>query len=337
VEPLTSRPLHASKSKAAVRDALERFQLTSKRLVVAVSGGADSVALLTMLCELREPLKLDVFAAHFDHGLRDDSWADADWVRWLCTHRIVPVQIGRPQTAPPSSHIEAWSRRERYAFLTAAATQVGASHVVVAHTADDQAETVLHHILRGTGIAGLAGMPASRPLSETVRLIRPCLKIARGDLRTFLKERDQPHLEDPSNTDWRFTRNAIRHGVLPNIAELTGRFPTSSLLKLAEQARGAVDVMRRQARRSLKRAVLEQTPTQVRLSSKAFAGVPRIVVQEAAVLLWKRMNWPRREMTQRHWQRAAELMVGERVTELQWPRGINGQRRGELVLLERGC
>lgn len=318
-----------------VQTALERREVQNQRIVVGVSGGADSVALLRILCELREPARLTIAVAHFDHGLRADSADDSGWVQQLCGELHFECFLGAPMSPGPATHVEAWARKERYDFLTAVARNAEARWVATAHTSDDQAETVLHHIIRGTGLAGLAGMPVVRRLADDVRLIRPCLAISRASLRSYLLNCEQEFREDPTNSDLRFTRNRIRNEVLPFISERMGRNPSSALLKLAEQARGAAGLLRQHARRILRTALLEQDDHQVRLSSKAFTNASRIVVQEAAVQLWKRMDWPRREMTQRHWQRAAELIVGEPVTELQWPGGITGSRRGELVAFER--
>lgn len=145
-----------------VRRFLEARRIIGQPVVVAVSGGADSVALLRLLLELREPLGLQLTVGHFDHALRPDSVRDAEWVAALADRLNIPCVIARAGEEPPGTGIEAWARRQRYTWLRGLAQSKQANWVAVAHTADDQAETVLHHILRGTGIAGLAGMPATR-------------------------------------------------------------------------------------------------------------------------------------------------------------------------------
>lgn len=313
---------------------LEKRAILRQPVVVAVSGGADSVALLRILCELKQPLLLEVSGAHFDHGLRPDSSADAAWVQELCAKLGIRCRIGSPESPGPAKHIEAWARRQRYAFLKNAALEAGARWVAVGHTADDQAETVLHHVIRGTGLAGLAGMPQVRSLAGDVRLIRPCLDVSRAQLRESLREREQPFRDDPSNQDGRFTRSAIRNELLPFIHQRFGRDPVRGLLKLAEQAQLATAVVRRQAHKVLRSAVLETTASRVRLSGRAFEGLADIVLQESAVVLWRRLGWSRGDMTQQSWKCVARLLRGD-LKAGQWPGGVRGIRRGELVVLER--
>ncbi len=317
-----------------VRTTLEANGIRNQLLGVAVSGGADSVALLHLLERLRSSLGIELFVAHFDHRLRPESAADADWVSHQCAQLSLPCVVGQPGTAAPESHVEAWARRERYAFLVRIAEERQCRWISVAHTADDQAETVLHHIFRGTGLAGLAGMPGERRLSETVRLIRPCLGVRRVMLRSFLDSIGAGFREDPSNQDLRFQRNSIRHAVLPVIEREFGRDPVGALVRLADQARESSEVLRHRAARILKSAELESTSNRVHLAAAAFQNIPGVLVQEAAVLLWTRQNWPRREMTQASWRRAAALFQGETQSD-QWSGGIRGQRRGKLIVLER--
>jgi len=317
-----------------VRRALESHAIRDQPIVVAVSGGADSVALLRILSELRDPLALKLIVAHFDHRLRPDSADDGRWVEALATGLQAECVLGAAQSAGPSRGVEAWARRERYAFLQNCASRSRANWVAVAHSADDQAETVLHHLIRGTGLQGLAGMPAVRALAPAVRLIRPGLEVSRAALRHYLADLGQSFREDPTNADGRYTRNAIRNDLLPFLRDRFGRDPSSALIKLSIQAREAADVLQRLGRRALKKALLEKTPTRVHLASKAFHRIPDAVLQEAAVILWRRQKWPRREMSQSAWKRAARLMRGVTRAD-QWPGGIRGVKRGDLVVLER--
>ncbi|WP_197453333.1 tRNA lysidine(34) synthetase TilS [Caulifigura coniformis] len=317
-----------------MRHALETHAVRDQPIVIAVSGGADSVALLRILSELQDPLALRPIVAHFDHRLRDDSAEDGRWVNSLASGLGAECILGVAQTTAPSTGVEAWARRERYAFLQTCASRKNVRWIAVAHSADDQAETVLHHLIRGTGLRGLAGMPTVRTLSSTARLIRPGLGVSRAAFREYLLGLGQSFREDPSNTDGRYTRNAIRNEAIPFLRDRFGRDPSRSLVKLSVQAHEAASVLQRLARRALKRAVLEQTPDRVHIASQAFYGVPDAVVQEAGVLLWRRQKWPRREMSQGAWKRAARFLRGTTQAE-QWPGGVRGVKRGGLVVLER--
>lgn len=175
-------------------------------IVCAVSGGADSVALLFGLYLLKEKLGVTLSAAHFNHHLRgDESDGDEDFVRDFCAGYRIPLEVGGARVQPGPKGLEAAAREARYAFLRALPGKIA-----TAHTADDNAETVLMHLLRGTGLKGLGGI---RPVSGNV--IRPMLAITRQEVEAFLAEYSLPHREDSSNAADAFLRNRIRHGVLP--------------------------------------------------------------------------------------------------------------------------
>jgi tRNA(Ile)-lysidine synthase len=175
------------------------------RVLVALSGGLDSVCLLHLL--RFGGAAPELHAAHYDHAMRPDSAADAAWVRGLCTAWRVPFSSAR---ADPPPRGEAAARTLRYAFLHETAARCGADAIVTAHHADDQAETVLFRLARGTGLRGLAGIPARRGL-----LVRPLLPFTRADLQAYAQRVGLRWREDRSNLDVRFARNRIRHVVMP--------------------------------------------------------------------------------------------------------------------------
>jgi hypoxanthine phosphoribosyltransferase len=179
--------------------------------LIALSGGRDSVALLHLL---RFPLgRSGLVAAHFDHAMRPDSAADADWVAGLCRAWDVPL-VRERAPFPPRSEAEA--RTLRYAFLHAAAGRVGASRIVTAHHADDQAETLLFRLLRGTGPRGLMGIPERRG-----DIVRPLLPFGRDEIDEYAKRHAVPCRDDPTNTDPKYARNRIRHRLLPALEALS--------------------------------------------------------------------------------------------------------------------
>ena len=154
-------------------------------VLVAVSGGADSVALLTALVRLQKPVESVLIVGHYNHRWRgEESDEDARFVRELAKQYGIGFELDcAPQTREKSTANEASAREARYRFLQQTAERRGARYLATAHTADDQAETVLHRVLRGTGIAGLAGIPRTRVLSPAVTLIRPLLAYRRAERR----------------------------------------------------------------------------------------------------------------------------------------------------------
>ena len=194
---------------------LERFLREQKMVcagetvVCAVSGGADSVALLFALYLLKEKLGIQLEAAHFNHHLRgEESDRDEAFVVRLCDRYDIPLHLGGGEIIPGKKGLEAAARDARYAFLRGIPGKIA-----TAHTADDNAETVLMHLIRGTGLKGLGGIA---PIHGKV--IRPMLKITRQDVEAFLEEWCLTHIEDSSNETDAFLRNRIRHHVMPLLA-----------------------------------------------------------------------------------------------------------------------
>lgn len=193
-----------NKLSAALRDfGLERGGET---VICAVSGGADSMALLWGMWLLREKFHLRVEAAHFNHHLRgDESRRDEEFVREFCRFHDIPLHLGGAEVKPGAKGLEAAAREARYAYL------MGLDGLVAtAHTADDNAETVLMHLIRGTGLRGLGGIAPRRG-----RLIRPMLDITRQEVEAFLRDNWIAHVEDSSNAGDAFLRNRIRQRIMP--------------------------------------------------------------------------------------------------------------------------
>ncbi len=221
--------------------AVDSFGAAGHRVVVAVSGGPDSTSLLVALHELRRKGLADIAAAHVNHALRGaESDDDEQFVRELCGNLRVPLVCRRLpvplDAADRQEGIEAAARRLRRGFFGEAAIELNARFVATAHTADDQAETVLHRIIRGTGLAGLTGIPPRREFIPGVSLIRPLLGIRRAEVLEFLAATGQPAREDRSNRDLRFTRNRVRHELLPYLAEHFNPQAAESLVRLACQS-----------------------------------------------------------------------------------------------------
>ncbi len=177
-----------------------------EKIVCALSGGADSTALLFALYLLREKFQFDLAAAHFNHQLRgQESDRDEQFVRRLCDRYDIPLFVGTGEVKAGSKGLEAAAREARYAFF---ATLPG--KIATAHTANDNAETLLLHLVRGTGLKGLGGIA---PING--KIIRPMLSVTRTDVQKFLKEYCLTCVQDSSNDTDLFLRNRLRHHVMP--------------------------------------------------------------------------------------------------------------------------
>ena len=191
---------------------IRRYGLISPgdRVICAVSGGTDSVALLVALYLLRENLGITLEAAHFNHRLRgEESDGDEAFVKALCDRYEIPLHLGSGQIVPGKKGLEAAAREARYAFLRGLPGKIA-----TAHTADDNAETVLLHLVRGTGLKGLGGIA---PVNG--RVIRPMLTVTRREVELFSAEYALPHREDSTNATDLFLRNRIRRKVMPLLAQ----------------------------------------------------------------------------------------------------------------------
>lgn len=330
---------------------IKQHRLTGRRLLLAVSGGADSVALLRGCLALRSPAvpkkpgfcdrpeqTLDLHVAHLNHQLRGDaSRADAEWVRATCEVLSVPVTIGEIDVAAEARQtgigIEEAARAARYRFLKETARRYGYTEIAVAHTADDQVETIFHHILRGTGLTGLRGMPAARELGDGLQLVRPLLTVSRVEVLDYLASLAQEYRDDASNADETYTRNKIRRQLLPQLTAEYNPHLRGALLRLGQQAAEVQQTISTLAGELLNEALDHCSPDECTLHWKRLLGHPKHIVREAFSQLWRKQGWPRQKMDFDHWDRLVETAWHGRATTL--PGNIAAHREGLLVLLRR--
>lgn len=264
-----------------VRDCIRRHALLTAgdTVLAAVSGGADSVALLFGLLELRGELGITVVAAHLDHGLRGAaSTTDRTFVEALTRRFGVPCVA--ESAAVPSGNVEAEARRVRYAFLERAADLLGATKIATGHTRDDQAETVLLRLVRGAGPRGLGGIRPRRG-----RIVRPLLRCDRLEVRAFLVEHALEWRRDASNFDTTFERTRVRHGFLPALArELNPRL-AATLADLADLMREEDGVLDRLAAAGARQSAL---------AIPMLEALERPLARRAVRIWWRRFGSDRR-------------------------------------------
>lgn len=225
--------------RESVRSYIIDEGLTHSTLLIAVSGGVDSVVLAHTLASLQHELGLHLHLGHVHHGMRGhEADADETFVQSIASALNIPCQVARVDTLGTlqrlgTGSIESIARHLRYTALTSMATQVGASVVAVAHSADDVAETVLMHLARGSGIDGL-GSHAHRRRHNTIEIIRPLHRITRDEILSAAHEGGWQWREDTSNTDTRLLRNHVRHALMPRMHEVFGKDITRALERTAE-------------------------------------------------------------------------------------------------------
>jgi tRNA(Ile)-lysidine synthase len=263
---------------AVVREAVvcRRLLEPGGHVLVGVSGGPDSVALLHALVLLRSEYALRLTVCHVHHGLRPEADRDAAFVEALahrldCPARVVRIDVLRGGGRSP----EEAARVARHAALARVARATGASRIALGHTADDQVETVLMRILQGAGPRGLAGIPARRG-----QIVRPLLDVSRAAVQVHLAAHGLESVDDATNRDTRFLRNRVRHELLPLLAAQVGSRLPDALRRVARASREAVEALDALVRPRLA-GHLTRTPVGWRLALAALDGLPAGAVKVA--------------------------------------------------------
>jgi tRNA(Ile)-lysidine synthase len=327
-----------------VRRRVESLGEYGRGVVAAVSGGADSVALLHALIAARDLTSpFPVILAHLNHQLRGaESDADEAFAADL-HHRLasagIPaftLRIGRidvaAQARADGANLEATARRMRYHWLAEAAREAGAHWVATGHTADDQAETVLHRLLRGTGLQGLRGIAARRELEPGVGVVRPLLQTTRREIIAYLSQLNQPYREDSTNRDLAYTRNRIRLELLPYLAERYNPAVATALARLAEQADEVYRDEEAAAVSLLSAAELPRAGTILIFDRARLAAAPRRLTRAMLRFAWTREGWPLDAMNYDAWERLAGLVQGQ-AAGLDLPGRIRACIRGQVLQL----
>lgn len=340
----------------------------SLAIVLGVSGGADSVALLQALCEIRGAKR--IIAGHFNHQARFPESDDEEaFVRQWAQHLKVECKVGRlndsytgkshdvqPIDEKPNAdtqiHLqEELGRKHRHEFLLRTARQYGARYVALAHTRDDQVETILHRILRGTGVTGLAGIRPHRLLDPAITLVHPLLGVSRCSIEEYLRSINQPYCIDESNFEMTYTRNRIRHDLLPSLRDNFNPRVDDAILRLGDQAAAIDHFIRQAAEQLLERHVSSAGDVVHVRGTNDLQREDAVLVRRMFALIWRQAGWPEQGMTSEHWSNLVELackaeqrpqvtglanrtpVTGAR--RLTMPGAIEVQKKGDAIELRR--
>jgi tRNA(Ile)-lysidine synthase len=321
---------------------VQRLLTQGQKVVVAVSGGPDSVALLFILHRLAPALELELHVGHVNHLLRGaESDAEEEFVRELACELGLPCQIRRQETekaaASSKANLEDYARRMRYAFLFELADGCGSSLVATAHTANDVAETFLLKALRGAGISGLAGIYPTQPNvmadGSVVNVVRPLLGVSRAQILSYLTRYGRTFREDSSNRDLAFDRNAVRHELIPwlerrfnpEVVEVLGR--TARLLREVE------DFLE-----PILEAAFQQSRTggedeAVSLAVEALLAAHPLVQREGVRRAVREQKGDLRDITYQHVEDVLALARGQSGTEAHLPGGVRVRREFDRLVV----
>ena len=308
--------------------------LTGGRVVLAASGGADSTAMVGLLCGSGAVAAATATVAHFDHRLRGDGAGDRDRavVEALCSRFGLRLEVGA-WNAPRRG--EAAARDARYQFLGEVARRYTAAAVVTGHTLDDQVETVIMHTMRGAGPYGLSGMApdAGWPLggAGSPRLLRPLLAVERAETRAYCAARGLRYVDDASNDDASFLRNRVRRELMPQFDAMSPE-ARRNVAQLADQTRAGIVTLER----AVAHALLEPSGSAVRLSRAALREMTADLAPYAYRQALAALIGDAREFDRRHYVLMAGAADGATGSTLRLPRGVVLTIDPDAVLLSIG-
>lgn len=318
-------------------------------IVIGCSGGADSVALLRATHELR-PANSTLVVAHYNHRLRGlESDEDEQFVAALAQSlqcdfvsnarlEKTELQTSASDVASTAPRDEASLREIRYQFLLRIAQTNGARYVAVAHTADDSIETVLHNLVRGTGLSGLTGIAAHRDLNQDLVLIRPLIDVWRREVIDYLEQIQQTYRQDSSNDSFVYTRNRIRHRLLPVLEEEFGADAKTAIYRSSSILAELHQWLQAEAQQWLEQVVVLRTPRRVELLATGVLDRDWPLVQHSLAILWQQQSWPLKAMSHTHWSQVRAFFQGlpAKCTMIELPSIIKVSRSDERVVIELG-
>jgi tRNA(Ile)-lysidine synthase len=276
-------------------EAIIRYDMlrAGDRVLVGVSGGADSVALLRMLHGLAAEPAVSLAVGHLNHAIRGaEADADEQFVKDLAAELALECIAERADVPAvrkrEGGSLEEVARRERYAFFGRAADSARANKIALGHNRDDNAETVLQRILRGTGLRGLRGIPPKRPLrrGSDVMIIRPLIETTRREILEHLANTGCAFRNDATNDDVAYFRNRLRHVILPQLEAQCGPAVGNAIIRLAESARNQYNLIEPLARRLLDEARLDDADALLAFDRNALAGAePELVIEALRLAL----------------------------------------------------
>ena len=320
-----------------VETTISRYQMLDPGdlCIVGVSGGPDSVCLLHILHELREALKIGLVVAHYDHGLREqEDEAETQFVQRLASHMDLPFETEKASPLPieGTSSLEERARNARYGFFQKLKRRLSAQKIAVGHNLNDQAETVLMRLLRGSGPSGLAGIPPTRDKT----IVRPLIEIKRDEIESYLKARDLSYVVDSSNLQTDYLRNKIRLELVPHLLEYQPRL-IEHLGQLAHILRGENRILEDLAEDWVAREAGQQPPGDIVIPVQPFIELSDPVRNRVTRHLLKRIGKNLRRIDHGHIESVYALARGRNPQSiLNLPRGITVEKRYDQLAFTAG-
>ncbi len=327
------------KIREEIRRKVENFiikeQMIEKgdRILLGVSGGADSVCLLCLLQDLSDKMGFSLGVLHIEHGIRgEESLRDAEFVRQLCREKELPFEqhsYDVPKLAKEEGLSEEEAgRKVRYAAFTKKMEKEGYRKTAVAHNLNDNAETMLFHLARGSALAGLSGIPAVRG-----RIIRPLLCLERREIEAYLAAIGQDYCQDRTNQELIYSRNRIRHQILPELEEINPK-AVEHMGKTAAFI-GEADLYLTREAKKLEEACLKKDKGEVRIAIGRLKEADPLLRRYLFMDAMEAVSGKRMDLGERHLQDLEELLSRQSGKRIDLPYGMQALRSYEKVILKK--
>jgi tRNA(Ile)-lysidine synthase len=322
-----------------VKDTIKQYAMLhpGDRVLVAVSGGPDSVGLLKAFLELRKNLRVEVVVANLDHGIRGkESGRDSSFVKHLAKDlglELVHKKISLKSKPRGKKSLEEKAREERYAFLKKAAKKKACNVIATGHTLDDQAETVLMRIVTGTSAAGLTGIPPVR-VDGSLKIVRPFIRVPKEDILHYLKKADWKYVDDRTNKDTKFKRNKVRLEVLPFLEKINPRVKRS-LSNLADTLREDFLILKEKGEKASAQYV-KKGKSSVRLEICDLMLQPRALRKAIFKESIRRAGGDVKKLTHRHWMDMDFfLRASKKGKSLDFPGDIRATKDADTIIFRK--
>lgn len=306
------------------------------RVLVGISGGADSVCLLLLLSKLQKEMDFELMAVHVEHGIRgEESKEDAEFVEALCQHNEIPCQVVEVDVPAYSAKTglgtEETARILRYEVFERIALERGAK-VALAHHQEDNAETILFQMARGSSLAGLCGMQSVRENASGVKYIRPLLAFRRGDIEVFLKENETAWCVDSTNADVAYSRNFIRAKVLPDLERVNAR-AVEHINQTASHLSEIKEYLDAETQRVWD--MLATREEHLILNTKAVVELPKVLQRQVAYKAIVTAAEHNKDISSSHVEDLLDLCKGQSGKKISLPYGVAARKEFDRVCLER--
>ena len=305
-------------------------------VVIGVSGGADSVCLLFVLLALREKLNLRLHVVHVNHGIREDAGEDGAYVKALCDANGIPFYLYEKDIPAIAREMgcseEEAGRRVRYEAFEEVREMEQCQKIAVAHNSNDRAETMLFHLFRGTGLTGLAGI---RPVRG--QIIRPILCLERTEIEAYLAEKGIAHRHDSTNDTDDYTRNKIRHNILPFAEKEIVKGSVGNMNRTADILEETENYIEEQVKKAAESCVRKSEPSSClyEIHRQKFLQEHGVIQKRLLLQVLKELSPMHKDITATHVEDILSLFTQEGNRSIHLPYGIRGSRQYEKVFLER--